>query len=80
MNKIIRTKVAVGVNHPLYNKIVEVEVLRDNTGFDGRQTYVRTVNEVLYDNIQSLVFDKNGNFIRYEPIPPFSEKWEGYAI
>ena len=35
MKKIIVTKVCVGVAHPLYNKDVEVEVLVENTGYDG---------------------------------------------
>lgn len=79
MTKIIRTKVSVGVEHPLYNKEIDVEVLRENAGYDGRQTYVRTVDEVLYENVPLLHFDKNGKFIGEEIQPPFSEKWEGYA-
>ena len=79
MKKIIETKVSVGVAHPLYNKIVKCEVLVENTGFDGRQTYVRTVDEVLYDNIPLLYYDKNGRFIKEEIAPPRLEKWEGYA-
>lgn len=80
MNKIIATKVSVGVDHPLYNKVIKCEVLVDNTGFDGKQTYVRTVDEVLFDNLKALRFDKKGKFIDYESIPPRYEKVEAWAL
>lgn len=80
MKNIIITKVSVGVAHPLYNKEVEVEVLNDHTGYDGKQIYVRTVNAVLYENMPLLIYDKNGKFLREETKAPYSEKWEGYAL
>lgn len=80
MKKIIRTKVAVGVDHPLYNKEVEVEVLFENTGYDRRQIYVRTIEEVIYNNIPLLVYDSKGCFVREEKAPTIKEKWEGYAL
>lgn len=80
MKKIIITKVSVGVAHPLYNKEVEVEVLNDHTGYDGKQTYVRTIKEVLYKDMPILIYDKNGKFLREEKKPPYYEKWEGYAL
>lgn len=80
MNKIIETKISVGVDHPLYNKVVRCEVLADNTGFDGRQTYVRTVDEVVFDNLKALRFDKKGRFVKYELLPPRYEKVEAFAL
>ena len=79
-NKIIQGTISVGVAHPLYNKTVALEVLSENTGYDGKHTWVRTVDEVLFENMPLLIYDKTGKFLREEVKPPYSEKCEGWLV
>lgn len=76
--KIIKGKISVGVAHPLYGKEVDLYVLKDNTGYNGKETWVRTVNAVLMPNI-ALIY-KNGKFLREEERPATLEYIEGWLI
>lgn len=72
---------SVGVAHPLYEKAVMAEIISSSCGYDGKQIYAKTVEEVYYpeDKKGILVYDKKGKFIGYEVRPAFSEIWEGYV-
>lgn len=77
--KTIVGKVSVGVANPIYDKEVELEVVRENTGYDGRQTLVRTVQPVHFTNNVALIY-KNGRFLREEPRPDTWEIVEGWLV
>jgi hypothetical protein len=47
MNKTIVGKLTCGTDNPLLNKEVELEILLENVGNDGKQTFVRTVKKHL---------------------------------
>lgn len=70
----------VGVAHPLYQKEVEAEIISENTGYDKKRTYARTIEKVYYpkDDKGLLVF-KNGKFIGYEPREAYEKIHEGYC-
>lgn len=78
MAKIIDARFSVGKAHPLYGKTVKAEVLSENCGYDGRQIYARTVDDVLFEGMEANVFDRNGKFLRTEKVPSYAKKWEGY--
>jgi len=78
-NTIIKGMISVGTEHPLYNKVVDLEVIRDNTGFDGRQTYVRTINPVLFTDRYSLIY-RDGRFAGTKSLPDIEEHVEGWLI
>ena len=78
MAKTIDAKFSVGKAHPLYGKTVKAEVLSENCGFDGRQIYARTLDEVLFEGMETYVYDRNGKFLRTETVPSYMKKWEGY--
>lgn len=71
----------VGVTHPLYEKPILAEITSSTCGYNGRQIYAKTVEEVYFpeDKKGIGVYDKNGKFIRYEVRPAFSKIWEGYV-
>ena len=77
MAKIIEATFSVGKAHPLYGKRVKAEVIQENCGFDGKQIYARTVEDVLFTNRHANVF-KDGRFIGERKLPDIHEKWEGY--
>ena len=70
----------VGVAHPLYNKSVKAEIITKNGGYNGKQIYAKTIEEVYYpeDKCGLLVY-KNGKFVGYETRPAYSEIWEGWV-
>lgn len=72
---------SVGVNHPLYNKVVEVNIITKNGGYNGRCIYAETVEEVYYptDPQGILLFDKNDNLIGYKERKAYSKKWDGWV-
>jgi len=78
-NNIIKGMISVGTEHPLYNKVVDLEVIRDSTGFDGKQTYVRTINPVLFTNRYSLVYRDN-RYIGTKSLPDIEEQVEGWLV
>ena len=47
MNKTIVGKITCGIDNPLLNKEVELEILLENAGYDSKQTFVRTVEKHL---------------------------------
>lgn len=70
----------VGVAHPLYNKEVDAEIISENTGYDGRCVYARTIAPVYYPrNEEGILLYKNGEFVGYKPSEAHEEIYEGYC-
>ena len=70
----------VGPAHPLYNKVVEARIIRTNCGYNGRQCYAITKDEVYHpaDPRGILVYNR-GTLVGFERREAYSEKWEGYV-
>ena len=77
MAKIINATFSVGKAHPLYGKTVKAEVISENCGYDGKQVYARTVEDVLFTNRHANVY-KDGKFVKEEKLSDIRKKWEGY--
>lgn len=72
-------KFSVGVEHPLYNKYVEAEILSENCGYDGKRIYGKTVDEVFWkEDKKGILVYKGDKLIRYETNPAHSKIHEGY--
>lgn len=71
----------VGVKHPLYKKPVLAEVISTKCGYDGRQTYAKTVKPVHYreDKHGILCYDAHNHFTGYKTRPAFDKIYEGYC-
>ena len=74
---VIRGMISVGEAHPLYNKETDLIVLCPNTGYDRKQTYVRSKKKVLFSGRHANVF-ADGRFIRTVPVPDIFEYAEGF--
>jgi hypothetical protein len=71
---------SVGIAHPLYNKVVEATITYKNCGYDGRQCYAITNDEVYHPaDPQGILVYNRGKFVGYKMREAFSEKWEGYV-
>ena len=70
----------VGEAHPLYNKVVDAEIISESAGYNGKSIYARTIEAVEFpENPEgSLVFN-NGKFIGFETTPAHSSIHEGYC-
>lgn len=72
-------KFSVGVKHPLYNKVVEAEILNENAGYDGRGTYASTIEKVYYpEDKEGILVFQDGEFKRYKTRPAYYEFHEGW--
>jgi hypothetical protein len=38
-------QINTGVANPIYNQTVELEIVTEGTGYDGRRTWVRTIEK-----------------------------------
>lgn len=79
MKNIITGKISVGEAHPLYNKTVALYVVNDRCGYDGKQTYVKTVDKVTFTNQIAFVF-KNGRMTGIKDLPDTEEYVEGWLV
>lgn len=78
--KTVKVKFSVGKNHPLFNKLVDAEIISNNAGYDRRQVYARTIKEVYYpEDKKGLMLFNRGVFVGYKTRPSFSEIYEGYV-
>ena len=71
----------VGVNHPLYNKVVEAEIITRNGGYNKRTIEAITKEEVYHPSDPKGIFVMNnyGDIVGYKERPAFSEKWKGWV-
>lgn len=74
--KTIMGIISVGVAHPLYQKEVLLEVLTENTGFNGRSTWVRTAEK--HELPHELLVFKGGRYDHTEVLPPTMDYVEGW--
>lgn len=71
---------SVGVAHPLYNKVVEATITHTNCGYNGKQCYAVTNDEVYHAaNPRGILIYNRGRLVGFEKREAFSEKWEGYV-
>lgn len=72
---------SVGVKHPLYNKVVEAEIITRNGGFNKRTIEAITKEEVYFPSDPKGIFimNKFGDIIGYKERAAFSEKWQGWV-
>lgn len=71
---------SVGVNHPLYNKEVEAEIISEHTGYDGNQVYARTVKPVYWpEDEKGILVYEHGKFVGYEKKEAHEEIHKGYC-
>lgn len=71
----------VGVNHPLYNKVVEAEIITRNGGYNKRTIEAITKEEVYHPSDPKGIFVMNnyGDIVGYKERAAFSEKWKGWV-
>ncbi len=70
----------VGEKHPLYNKPVLAEIISNECGYDGRQTYATTIEQVHYPADEKGIFCFKGDrFIGYKEKPAYDEIYSGYC-
>lgn len=71
----------VGQNHPLYNKVVEANIITRNGGYDRRTIEAETLEEVHYPSDPKGIFKLNqyGDIIGYAERAAYSEKWIGWV-
>lgn len=72
---------SVGVKHPLYNKVVEAEIITRNGGFNKRTIEAITKEEVYFPSDPKGIFimNKFGDIVGYKERAAFSEKWQGWV-
>jgi hypothetical protein len=71
----------VGEAHPLYNKVVDAEIISESAGYDRKRIYARTVEPVEFpENPEGLLVFKNGKLIGFETSPAHSSVHEGYCV
>lgn len=71
----------VGALHPLYNKIVEANIITRSGGYDKRTIEAETIEEVHYpsDPKGKFVFNEYGDIIGFQERAAYSEKWKGWV-
>ena len=71
----------VGVNNPLYNKVVEAEIITRNGGYNKRTIEAITKEEVYHPSDPKGIFVMNnyGDIVGYKERAAFSEKWKGWV-
>ena len=71
----------VGVGHPLYNKVVDAEIITRSGGYNGQMIEAITIEEVDFpsDPQGIMHFDANYNIIGYSEREAYSEKWRGWV-
>jgi hypothetical protein len=72
---------SVGVEHPLYNVVVNANIITTNCGYNHNCVIAETIEGVYYPSNPKglLVFNSNGELVGYRERKPFSEKWRGYV-
>ena len=72
---------SVGENHPLYNKVVEAEIITRNGGYNKRTIEAITKEEVYHPSDPQGIFVMNqyGNIVGYKERAAYSEKWQGWV-
>ena len=71
----------VGVNHPLYDKVVDAKIITRSGGYNGQMIEAVTTEEVHFpsDPQGIMHFDANYNIIGYSEREAYSEKWRGWV-
>ena len=71
----------VGVSHPLYNKVVEAEIITRSGGYNGQMIEAVTTEEIDFpSDPQGIIhFDANYNIIGYSERAAYSERWRGWV-
>lgn len=71
----------VGVAHPLFNKVVEAEIITRSGGYNGRCIEAITKEEVFFPSDPQGIFVMNqyGDIVGYKERPEYKEKWEGWV-
>ena len=72
---------SVGEYHPLYNKVVEAEIITRNGGYNKRTIEAITKEEVYHPSDPQGIFIMNqyGDIVGYKERAAFSEKWQGWV-
>ena len=72
---------SVGEYHPLYNKVVEAEIITRSGGFNKRTIEAITKEEVYHPSDPKGIFIMNqyGDIVGYKERSAFSEKWQGWV-
>lgn len=72
---------SVGVEHPLYNKVVEASIITRSGGYNGKCIEAITNEEVYYPSDAKGIFVMNeyGDIIGYKEKKAYSEKWQGWV-
>jgi hypothetical protein len=77
---VVNVMFCTGGSHPLANKVVPARITMIG-GYNGKCIEAETLEQVHHpeDPEGILVFDKNGNFLRYKVRPAFDEVWKGWV-